>query len=121
LVSEVERLRAHGFSMPLGPLTARFVRLEAPELREPRDVEVHLTVQGVPSDHAWVATVAGREGSGIAVRRHDPRGTVLSGLGRELTAVWVAVFNPEADSERQAELTVRVRRRIPSSVFRRPR
>lgn len=121
LIAEVERLRDHRFPLLLTPLTVRFVRVEAAELREPREVELHLTTQGAPSDHAWVATVAGREGSGVSVRRHDPRGIVLSGLGRELTAVWVAVFNPEAEGERQLDLTVRLRRRIPSSVFRRPR
>lgn len=121
LVSEVERLRDHRFVLPLAPLTMRVVRVEAPELREPREVDIHLTVQGVPSDQAWIATVAGREGTGVSVRRHDPRGTVLVGLGRELTALWVAVYHPGPDGERQLELTVRVRRRSPSSVFRRPR
>ena len=62
--------------------------------------------------------------SGAAqARRHERQGTTLSGMGKEYTAVWIGVFNTDAEAEKRFELTVGVRKRGAAAAagFRKPR
>jgi hypothetical protein len=104
-----QRFADHKFAASVSPLTIRVFRVEAAEVKEPRVVDIRLSKKGVPSDEAWlVMTVRAGEPQ---VRRHDREGTMITGLGREYAAVWIGVFNADAATDKDYELTVGVRRR----------
>ncbi|HSF06811.1 MAG TPA: hypothetical protein VLG10_13565 [Methylomirabilota bacterium] len=110
-----QRFGEHHFTAAVAPLTTRFFRVEAPDVKEARHLGLRVSEKGVPSDQAWVVSVAGRGGAPQA-RRHLPQGTVINGLGRECTAVWVGLFNADAENEKRYDITVEVTRRQPSTA-----
>jgi hypothetical protein len=111
-VPDEQRFGAHRFTFTVAPFTARFVRVNASELREPRSVEIMLKVGEAASDHAWILTVGAGAASGSQgpLLRHSRAGTSVTGLGQEWSAVWIAVFNADADTSQASELTVTLRR-----------
>jgi hypothetical protein len=42
-------------------------------------------------------------------------------MGKDYTAVWIGVFNTDAEAERRFELTVGVRKKGAAAGFRKPR
>jgi hypothetical protein len=117
-----QRFGDHQFTVAVAPLTSRFFRVEAADVKEPRDLEVRLSEKGVPSDQAWLVPLQGREASPQA-RRHERQGVVVNGLGREVPAVWIALFNADAETEKRFELVLglRPKGRAAATPFRRPR
>jgi hypothetical protein len=123
-VPDEQRFGEHHFTFTVAPCTVRFVRVNASELREPRSVEIKLLAGGATSDQAWILPVrkgamAGAQGP---LLRHSRAGTPVTGLGQEWSAVWIAVFNPDADAPKGYELIVTLRRGAVSkpSAFARP-
>jgi membrane protein involved in colicin uptake len=120
---DAQRFADRQFTVEVGPLTTRFFRVEAGEVRDARTVEIKLTEKSAPSDQAWLVMVP-RTGAAQA-RRHERQGTTVSGMGKDYTAVWVGVFNTDVEADKRFELTVGVRRRVPAAPaagsFRKPR
>jgi hypothetical protein len=109
-----QRFGEHHFTAAVAPLTTRFFRVEALDVKEARHLGLRISEKGVPSDQAWVISMAGR-GSAPQARRHVPQGTVINGLGREFTSVWVGLFNADAENEKRYDVTVEVTRRQPGT------
>lgn len=109
LAQEGQRYADHQFVADVAPLTARFFRFDGLDLKEARDIHVRLAEQGAPSDDAWLVLIQGREGAPKA-RRHERQGSTIATLVRDC-AVWIGLFNPDAEHERRYELTVAVKRR----------
>src|SRR2546430_13408237 len=59
---------------------SRFFSVQAGALSDPTDLDIHLTENGAPTDHAWVV-VAPMDGKPEAPRRHRPGGTKVEQLG----------------------------------------
>jgi chemotaxis protein histidine kinase CheA len=116
-----QRFADRRFVADVAPLTTRFFRVEAAEVREPRVVDIRLSEKSAPSDQAWLVMTP-RTGAAQA-RRQEQQGTMIAGIGRDYTAVWIAIFNTDAETEKRFELTVGVRKRGAgaASSFRKPR
>jgi hypothetical protein len=98
----------------------RFFRLEVSEVKAPRDVELRLSEAGAPSDEAWLVSLAIRGGVPSA-RRPERSATPITGLGREASALWVALFNRSAEVAKRFELTLGLRKRAAAGAgFRKP-
>jgi hypothetical protein len=111
LAQEGQRSADHQFVADVAPLTARFFRFDGADLKEARDIHIQLADEGAPSDDAWIVLIQGREGA-PKPRRHERQGSTVATLIRDC-AVWIGLFNPEAENERHYELTVSVKRRGP--------
>jgi membrane protein involved in colicin uptake len=107
-----ERLRFvdHHFSATVAPLTMRFFRVEAKDVKEPREVEIRMAEKGVPSDQAWIGVIGPRDFT-PQLRRHDRQGSRVSGLGRECAGVWIGLFNADAETDKRVELAVTLRKK----------
>jgi hypothetical protein len=116
---EAQRFADRQFTVEVGPLTTRFFRVETAEVREARTLEIRLAEKSAPSDQAWLVMIP-RTGAAQA-RRHERQGTTISGMGKDYTAVWIGVFNTDAEAERRFELTVGVRKKGAAAGFRKPR
>lgn len=114
---EQRRFADHEFTAAVAPLTARFFRVEATEVKDPRTVEVRLSENGSPSDHAWVVTASTRAAPAQA-RRHERQGTTVAGLGRDYSAVWIGLFNADTETEQRFDLTIGLKRRAATAAFR---
>ncbi len=110
-----QRFGEHHFTAAVAPITTRFFRVDALDVKEARHLGLRISEKGVPSDQAWVVSVGGRGGAPQA-RRHVPQGTVINGLGREFTSVWVGLFNADAENEKRYDVTVEVSRRQPGTA-----
>jgi hypothetical protein len=110
LASDNQRYAEHKFKMTLPALTLRCVQISADSIREARGVGVKLASDGKPSDSAWIAAVpAGARGKTDA-RRATPEGVHIPGVGKDFGSVWIAVFNPDPESDRRYELSVSLRK-----------
>ena len=111
LASDGQRYNEHKFKMTLGPLTTRFVLVSA-DVKEARGAGFKLVGDGAPSDSGWVVSVpAGNRASGKnEARRIGEDGLHVPGLGKDHSALWVAVFNPDTAAERRYELSVFLRK-----------
>jgi hypothetical protein len=90
-----QRFGEHHFTAAVAPLTTRFFRVEALDVKEARHLGLRISEKGVPSDQAWVVSVAGRGGAPQA-RRHVPQG--------------------DAENEKRYDVTVEVTRRQPGTA-----
>lgn len=111
LASDAQRYNEHKFKMTLGPLTSRFILVSA-DVKESRGAGFKLLADGAPSDHGWVVSVSAGSRSGVKLdaKRISEGGLHVPGLGREHTALWVAVFNPDPGADRRCELSVFLRK-----------
>jgi len=77
-----------------------------------RSAGFKLLADGAPSDHGWVVSVSAGSRSGVKLdaKRIAEGGLHVPGLGREHTALWVAVFNPDPGADRRCELSVFLRK-----------
>ncbi|MGH7312103.1 MAG: hypothetical protein ACREJV_02940 [Candidatus Rokuibacteriota bacterium] len=110
-----QRFGEHHFTAAVAPLTTRFFRVEALDVKEARHLGLRISEKGVPSDQAWVVSIATRGGAAQA-KRHIPQGTVINGIGREYTSVWVGLFNSDAENEKRYDVAVEVTRRQPGTA-----
>jgi hypothetical protein len=114
-----ERIGPHLFTVTTGPFTARFftLRLAGDALAEPPDVEIKLKENDAPTDHAWLITLPmpGKTQS-LAPKKHRTGGTTVAGLGKDVSGLWIGVFNADPSNERSYELAVTLRRRPPVEV-----
>jgi hypothetical protein len=110
LASDAQRFAEHKFSATLPALTARFFVLMA-DHKDNRGLGVKISVDGVPSDSAWLVTIpqAGKL-TKIDARRVSEEGSAVPGFGRDYSAMWVGVFNPEAAGEHTYEIAVTLRK-----------
>lgn len=118
VTDEKQRFVEYLFSTKLAPLTARFFSVEASDLSEPRVVEARLAENGAPSDKAWVLTLLpdGRVG-GDGPRKLKLEGAVLTELlGKGDSRLWIAVFNPDPNAEKEYGLTLSLRKKIKLSA-----
>ncbi len=115
LTTPAERFTTHTFSVTTGPLTTRFFSVQAGALSDPTDLDIHLTENGAPTDHAWVV-VAPMDGKPEAPRRHRPGGTKVEQLGKQHRAVWIAAFNSDPNADKRYELTVALKRKATSPL-----
>lgn len=107
------------FIVEVAPLTTRFFRVEAAEVREPRAVDIRLSERGAPSDQAWLVMTPR---AGVAqARRQERQASMIAGVGRDYTAVWIAVFNTDTQTDKRFELTIGVRKRGTAASFRKSR
>ena len=116
LTERQDRLGPHLFRVTLGPLTTRFFTLRAAGdgLADPPNVEIKLTENEAPTDHAWIVTLrAPGSGSPGAPRKHRPGGTTLEELGHQFGGFWMGVFNADPHNDRRYELSVILRRKPP--------
>ena len=109
-----QRFGEHHFTAAVAPLTTRFFRVEALDVKEARHLGLRISEKGVPCDQAWVVTIGARGGAAQA-KRHIPQGTVINGIGREYTSVWVGLFNSDAENEKRYDVTIEVTRRQPGT------
>jgi hypothetical protein len=111
LLADKDRFTEHTFSLRLPGLTSRFIVISA-DLKDAHGLEVKLTVDGAPSESGWVVTVPQphRTSAKIEARRFASDGTPVPGLGRDLAAVWVAVFNEQPRGERTYALGLTFRK-----------
>jgi hypothetical protein len=118
---DTQRFADRQFTADVGPLTTRFFRVETGDVRDARTVEIRLTEKNAPSDQAWLVMIP-RSGAPQARRQERPA-TTVSGLGKDYSAVWIGVFNTDAEAEKRFELTVGVRKRgaAATASFRKPR
>jgi hypothetical protein len=107
LTQERQRFADHRFPVVVAPITARFFAIAA-DLREPRSIDVKLADGRSDSDHAWLLTMppVGRADLKSELLRLFPEGTSVPGLGRDYATLWVAVFNPDPNTEKKYELTL---------------
>jgi hypothetical protein len=105
-----ERFATHTFSVTTGPLTTRVFSVQAGELSEPTDLEIHLKENGAATDHAWIV-VAPMSGKPEPPRKHRVGGTKIEQLGKQLRAVWIAAFNSDPNADKTYELAVALKRR----------
>jgi len=115
LTTPAERFTTHTFSVTTGPLTTRFFSVQAGELSDPTDVEIHLKENDAATDHAWVV-VAPMEGKPEPPRKHRVGGTKIEQLGKQHRAVWIAAFNSDPSADKRYELTVALKRKAPSPL-----
>jgi hypothetical protein len=111
-----ERVGPHVFRVSLGPLTTRFftLRLAGETLADPPNVEIKLTENGAPTDHAWLITMPPRgQGPLSPPRKHRTGGTTLEELGPQLGGFWMAVFNADPRNDRDYEVSIILRRKPP--------
>ena len=118
LASDNQRYAEHRFKMTLPPLTLRCVQVSADSIRDSRGVGVKIAADGAPCDSGWLTGVPVGAKNKMEARRITEEGTHLAGLGREFSAVWIAVFNPEPEADRRYELSVFLRKDT-KSPFRR--
>ena len=110
LASDGQRYAEHKFKMTLPPLTMRCVQVSADSIRDTRGVGVKIASEGRPCDSGWIGTVpAGSKGKTDA-RRVTEEGTHVPGLGRDFSAVWIALFNPDTAADRRYDLSVFLRK-----------
>jgi len=109
-----QRFGEHHFTAVVAPLTTRFFRVEALDMKEARHLGLRISEKGVPSDQAWVVSMPARGGAPQA-KRHIPQGTVINGIGRECASVWVGLFNSDAENEKRYDVAVEVTRRQPGT------
>lgn len=110
LASDGQRYAEHKFTMTLPPLTTRFVQVSAESIRESRGVGVKIAREGTACDSGWIVGVpAGSKGK-LEARRVAEDGTHVPGLGKELSVLWIAVFNPDPGADRRYELSVFLRK-----------
>jgi hypothetical protein len=109
VTAQTERTTDHRFAVALAPLTARFFYIKPGDLKTPRDVDIKVTKDGQPSDHAWHVTLK----TSLVVRsepkRLGPKGVVVKGLGREFAGVWIGVFNADPANPATYEVVMAVR------------
>jgi hypothetical protein len=110
-----QRFGEHHFTAAVAPLTTRFFRVDALDVKEARHLGLRITDKGVPSDQAWVISIPTRGGAS-QIKRHVAQGTVINGMGRENASVWVAVFNADAENEKRYDVAIEVTRRQPGTA-----
>jgi hypothetical protein len=110
-----QRFGEHRFTAAVAPLTSRFFRVDALDVKEARHLGLRITEKGVPSDQAWVVAIPTRSGA-PQVKRHLPQGTVITGMGREYASVWVGVFNGDTENEKRYDVAIEVTRRQPGTA-----
>jgi hypothetical protein len=103
-----QRTAAHTFAGELAPLTARFFYVRRGDTKDPRDVELKLTVDGEPSDAAWLLVVR-TDNLMQPPRRIAGAGTALPDMGKSFGGVWIGVYSTDPESDRRYELAVSVR------------
>jgi len=111
LASDAQRYAEHKFKMTLGPLTARFVLVSADIIKDARGIGARLVHDGAASDSGWIACVpAGTRGAKVEARRITEEGTHVPGLGKDYSALWIAIFNPDPAADGRYELSVFLRK-----------
>jgi acyl transferase domain-containing protein len=110
-----QRFGEHHFTAAVPPLTTRFFRIEALDVKEARHLGLRISEKGVPSDQAWVVSLPARGGAPQA-KRHVPQGTVINAIGRDVASVWVGLFNADAETEKRFDMAVEVTRRTPGAT-----
>jgi hypothetical protein len=115
LAADAQRFVDHRFALTLAPLTTRFVVAIA-DHREARGMVVNVSMDGAPSDSAWLVTVPsrGKATAKIGTRRVDEDGTALPGLGRDYSALWIGAFNADPAAEHQCDVTISLRKDVRS-------
>ncbi len=115
LAADAQRFMDHRFALTLAPLTTRFVLLMA-DHRDARGVVVNVTMDGAPSDAAWLVTLPspGKAIAKMGARRVGEDGTALPGLGRDYSALWIGAFNADPAAEHQCDVTISLRKDVRS-------
>jgi hypothetical protein len=119
LSDPAQRRGPHVFGVTTGPLTTRVftIRLAGSALADPPDVEIQLTENDAPTDHAWLLTLAAPgKPQALAPRKQRVGGTKLAELGREFGGSWIAVFNADPNSDKRYELSITLRRKAPIPI-----
>lgn len=107
-----EKLRAapHHFTSPpaLGPLTARFYAVDTSGLKAARTLKVQLrepSLEGkIASDRALILKVPIDPKQKPSWSRLSNKGTTITGIGKDLSSVWVAVVNTWTDRDMNFDL-----------------
>jgi hypothetical protein len=118
LASDAQRYAEHKFKMTLPPLTTRCVQVSADTIRESRGVGVKIAGDGSPCDSGWMVGVPSGARGKTEAKRVTAEGTHMPGLGKDFSAVWIALFNPDPAADRRYELSVFLRKDT-KSPFRR--
>jgi hypothetical protein len=119
LADTKDRLAEHRFGLRVAPLTSRFVCLRRGDLKESRDVDVQLTENGTPSDAAIVLTLRSDQSLQATPKRQGKPSTLYEGLGRNFSALWIAVFNSDPQEEKPFDLVFNMRAPAPPATARR--
>lgn len=119
LVDPKDRLAEHRFALRVAPLTARFFCLRRGDLKESRDVEVVLTENGSSSDAAIVLTLRSDQSLQATPKRQAKSSTLYEGLGRNFSALWIAVFNSDPKEQKPFDLVFNMRAPAPPPTARR--
>jgi hypothetical protein len=110
LTTPAERAAEQTFAVRTGPLTTRVFTVEAEALKQPVDVEIKLKENDAVSDKAWIIQVPmGRKPE--PGKRHRAGGTTVEGLGRDHSAVLIALFNSDPNADKRFELSITLRRK----------
>ncbi len=112
LTQDTQRFRDHRFSVTLPPITARFFMVSSDLRRYSRALDVRLHEGRSDSDEAWILTMppAGRAKLKPRLIPLAREGTSVPGLGQDYAALWVAVFNADAQAAKSYELTLTLKK-----------
>jgi class 3 adenylate cyclase len=119
LADTKDRLAEHRFGLRVAPLTSRFFCLRRGDLKESRDVDVQLTENGTPSDAAIVLTLRSDQSLQATPKRQGKPSTLYEGLGRNFSALWIALFNSDPQEEKPFDLVFNMRAPAPPATARR--
>ena len=111
LATDGQRFTEHRFTAAVPPLTTRFF-LASADIKEARGVDVRLSVDGAASTNGWLATIPapGKASTRIEARRLTEGGMALPGLGKDYSALWIAVFNDDPARTKSYELGITLKR-----------
>ena len=110
LSSDNQRYAEHKFKMTLPPLTVRCVQVSVDSPRETRGASVRVSGDGAPCDSGWMIFVPASPRGRVEARRVAREGSQVAGLGKDVAALWLAVFNPDPVADRRYELGVLLRK-----------
>jgi hypothetical protein len=119
LADQKDRLAEHRFAVRIAPLTSRFFCLRRGDLKDSRDVEVQLMEGGSASDAAIVLTLRSDQTLQATPKRQGKSSTLYEGLGRNFSALWIAVFNSDPQEQKPFDLIFNLRSPAPPATARR--
>jgi hypothetical protein len=117
ITAEKERYGDHRFTLIAPPLTTSFYTVGTANITEGRKVNIQLTQQGKPSNNAWLVTSSEASGPQSPPFRLSEAGTAVSGLGQNFGTLWIAVFNPDPNSARQFQLTLKLEKPVKGKTW----
>jgi hypothetical protein len=98
------------FSVTTGPLTTRVFAVQADKLKLPAELDIKLKENDTATDKAWIIVIPAT-GKPEPAKRHRVGGSTVESLGKDIRAVFVAVFNSDPNTEKRYDLAITLKRK----------